>query len=241
MNNDNKKDNITQAEIESMVGHPLRRAGDLKTNELSVTVGRLESSLESTNVALRDFASRTEHNIDRLTRSIEDLSKNQFMGKQTNWGMIASWAGVMVLLLGLVVYQPLQELRAGISTHKHDGHPHSVINKIEKTEESFNEVTSAIQREIQILEAADKARTESLTVWKSKIDELVLERQGTIAEFNTKIEALERDHSHMDREVDELSKQSTSYGERLLDVEREIYSGAAYRSGRPIKPNNGAN
>ena len=177
--------------MEEMVGHPLRRSTDVKNfNDMSVTVGRLEQSIENTNIALRDFAGRTNQNIDRLTRSIEELTRNQLLGKQTNWGMIASWAAVLVLLLGLVVYQPLQELRTGINMHKQDGHPTSVLQRVEERHK------------------AHSAEMDEYEVWQEKIDAWVLEKEG-------KIKGME---------------------ERVLDLEREAYPGAAYRAGRPIKP-----
>ncbi len=182
---------ISQEEMEEMVGHPLRRSTDVKNfNDMSVTVGRLEQSIENTNIALRDFAGRTNQNIDRLTKNIEELTRNQFLGRQTNWGMIASWAAVLVLLLGLVVYQPLQELRQGINHHKQDGHPASVISRV-----------------LELHKATD-AEVHELEDWKKQMDVWVLEKQGTIKGME----------------------------ERILDLEREMYSGATYRAGRPIKP-----
>ncbi len=197
-------DGRSQKELEEMAGHPLRRSTDVKSfNDISLTVGRLEQSIENTSLALRDHAQQTNAiidrlteqtnaNIDRLTRSVEELTRNQLLGKQTNWGMIASWAAVLVLLLGLVVYQPLQELRTGINAHKQDGHPTSVLQRVD---ESLK---------------AHYAEMEEYEVWQTRIDAWILEKEG-------KIKGME---------------------ERVLDLEREAYPGAAYRAGRPIKPAN---
>jgi len=180
-----------QQKMEEAAGHPLRRETDIKTtNELSVTVGRLESSLANTNIAFRDFTQRTEHNIDRLAKSIDDLGKTQLLGKQTNWGMIASWAAVLVILLGLVVYQPLQELRVGISTHQEDGHPESVLSKLE------------------IINSTNVKQHAVIAQWHDKTDVWIQKQHAAIA----------------------------SMQERILDIEREVYAGTTYRSGRPIRP-----
>lgn len=227
--------------LEDMAGHPLRRSGDPKSfNDMSVQVGRLEESIQSTNLALRDFAGRTSGDISRLTESIQEINKNQLLGKQTNWGMIASWVGVLVLLLGLVVYQPLQEIRSGIFNHKADGHPHSVLNRIANNEERFVDITSRMQREIELLEEADKARHLANLEQIKHADEWILDHQSISSKkhaiLSTKVENLKEDVDRFMPAMGGHEKDIVSLRERILDIEREIYAGATYRSGRPIKP-----
>ena len=229
--------------LEEVLGHPLRRSSDIKTmTDLSGTVGRLEQSIENTNVALRDFANRTNHSIDRLTRNMEDMGKTQLLGKQTNWGQIASWAGVFVVLLGLVVYQPLQELRSGWSAHEHDGHPESVITRIQNNEQRFADIMDNLQKQITLLENVDRERMSSLTRRVEEGEKWILGHQESSprehAIYATKIEHLEQEVLLLRQEHSKLLEQSVSDKERILDLEREAYSGAAYRAGRPVKPTN---
>ena len=238
---DEKEIHMTGEALEEMVGHPLRRSNDIKSiGDITVSVGRLEQSIESTNSALRDFANRTTNDVDRLTKSIEELTRNQLLGKQTNWGMIASWVGVMILLLGLVVYQPLQELRVGINNHKSDGHPSSVIARVENNENRFNDIATRIQREVELLEAADKARHQENTSRIKGVEDWVLEHQSVSPKEHAVLsERIANNKERLDREtpmIREHDIQINSLEERILDIEREIYTDAAYRSGRPIKP-----
>ena len=214
--------------LEEAVGHPLRRSTDNHTlTDLSITVGKLEESVISTN-----------RNIDKLTRNMEELSKNQFLGKQTNWGMIASWVSVLVLLLGLVVYQPLQEVRNAIISHRADGHPTSVIKQIDAVRTNLTDTAARLQREILLLEQADKDRTAAAAVRLHDLEGAVAGLREVTPEFRTRIEKLQDEVKHLTSEADGNSATITSLKERVLDIEREIYSGAAYRSGRPIKPQN---
>lgn len=231
----------SQEELERQVGHPLRRSTDMKSmDDVSVTIGRLEQSIESTNVALRDFAGRTSDDISRLSKNIEELTKNQFLGKQTNWGMIASWAAVLVLLLGLVVYQPLQEIRGSIGDHKQDGHPHSVINRIENNEERFVDITTRLQHEIKLLEQADNERTIELKRRIKETEDWVLQHQSESptahARFEERIKALKERVDRMTPAMHKYEQAMTQMEERTLNLEREVFAGATYRSGRPTKP-----
>jgi len=242
---------MTQEELERQVGHPLRRDGDIKLGDLPVTVGRLEQAIASTNLTLRDLASRTSEDmrdlasrtsedISRLTKSIEEITKNQFLGKQTNWGMIASWAAVLVLLLGLVVYQPLQEIRTGIHDHKQDGHPTSVISRIENNEQRFVDIISRLQREVTLLEQADKERRTQLHTRLKETEDWILEHNSVSpkehAILRTRLDALKERMDNISTSMNDHDKFISAERERMLNVEREIYTGATYRSGRPIKP-----
>ncbi len=233
------KSDVTEA-LEEALGHPLRRASDSRTLDLHANVGRLEQSIQSTNSALRDFAAQTNSSIDRLTRSFEEVNKSVLQGRQTNWGMIASWAGVLILLLGLVVYQPLQEIRSGINEHTEDGHPESVINRIHNNEKRFADILSGFQRELTLLENSDKER-------HSKSEQRIYEAEQWIndhreespsqhAIHDTRLDNLQKEIDMLRAEHKNHSSDNVSLQERILDIEREIYSGASYRSGRPIKP-----
>lgn len=232
---------MNQDQMEEMAGHPLRRSGDPKNfNDMSVAVGRLEQSIQNTNISLRDHAARTNNNIDRLTKGIEELTRNQFLGKQTNWGMIASWAAVLILLLGLVVYQPLQEIRTGITDHKEDGHPTSVLTRIANNERRFTDIAEHLQREVTLLEKADKERRVELTSRLKETEDWILEHNSISPKEHA---VLFEKTAVMKEEVATLRLSTGSHDidivsleERILDIEREIYAGAAYRSGRPIKP-----
>ena len=123
----------------------------------------------------RDVASLTT-NVKTITDSLKSIATASQVNARTNWGVIASWAGVVVVLVGLVVYEPLRNLAHGHSEHVRDGHPVSVIDKID-----------AITGRVVIIEN-----------WKD-----------TNADSDARTE------------------------ERLLNIEREVFSGTSYRSGRP--------
>lgn len=230
---------MTTAALEEMVGHPLRRHDDSKTLDLHSNIGRLEQSITSTNEQLRDFAARTNANIDRLTKYFEDVNKSILQSKQTNWGMIASWVGVLVLLLGLVVYQPLQEIRTNIVSHTEDGHPASVITKIEHNVDKFSGIAERLQHEIELLEATDQRREEKTS---KRINDLEKWSQEVLAKypadhaiFKTKLEMIVNEIEKLRTNSAASAKSDVSFKERILDIEREIYTGAHYRAGRPIK------
>jgi lysyl-tRNA synthetase class I len=168
------------------------------------------------------------------------MNSNILQGKQTNWGMIASWVGVLILLLGLVVYQPLQELRTGIGSHVEDGHPHSVIERIENNETRFIEIMTRMQRELELLEDADKERhvkiedrMKSAETW---INDHRQESPSKHSVHDTRLNTLTAEIDKLRESKESLYKSNVSLEERILDIEREIYAGASYRSGRPTKP-----
>jgi len=152
--------------------------------------------IEQNHIALqRDVQSLTANvssiatSLKGMEHAIETMADRQITGGKTNWANLAAWAGVLIIVLGLVVYKPLENLSTEVYTHLRDGHPESVISKI-------------------------------------LADETKLEERLDRKQFQ-----LEKIEERLDR-IDTLA---TSQEQNILSLERDIYTGSMYRSGRPIK------
>lgn len=121
--------------------------------------------------------------------SIGQLADNQQRSMRTDWPVVVSSVGVVVLIAGLVLYEPLRSMREVVFGHLGDGHPDSVIQRIDV------------------------------------LDKLVSEESQVRAALALRFE---------DR-LDHIDLEDTGLAERVLNVEREIFTGSQYRSGRPVR------
>ena len=159
-------------------------------NNIDSRVTALETAVENVTNQLSGLSTRLDEKFSKLDGTLSRLYSRQEESTKTNWGTLAAWAGVILIIAGLVIYQPLTEMRMGFFDHARDGHP------------------TTVKERVDLVNGMHEFRLEKLEYWKTQ-SELWMEKHG---EKNAKFE------------------------ERILDIEREIYSGAAYRAGRPIKP-----
>lgn len=152
------------------------------------------SAIESNHLQLqRDISALTKdvataiQATDNLVQSVRVVADNQTINTRTNWGVVLTGLVVFVMIMGLVVYEPMGMLTTDVSGHLKDGHPTSVIDKVDA---STLRIESRLDRKSMLLNEL-----------MSKVDSLAITQTGTL--------------------------------ERLLGIERELYPGATYRSGRP--------
>ena len=157
------------------------------------------SVIERNHIALqRDVQNLTANvasiatSVKGMEASIEKMSERQLSSARTNWSNLASWAAVGMLVLGLVVYEPLRGLQTAVSEHLMDGHPESVLIRLEADEKKLEERLNRKQEQLLIIE--------------EKLDSM-----NILAHANE---------------------------QAVLNIEREVFSGSMYRSGRPIRTPN---
>jgi len=109
-----------------------RRSDDSKHARHEARLDRLEGVVEgiATNQA------RLESSITNMSSNIDRLIDTVTQNSRTNWGNYAAWSGVILIVAGLVVYQPLTAVEENLAEHIKDGHPHTVIQRVEDLEDN---------------------------------------------------------------------------------------------------------
>ena len=153
------------------------------------------SAIETNHLDLQKDVSSLAKDLGALTASVKSLTgaistiaQNQTSSLKTNWSVIFAGLGLVVLVAGLVIYEPLNSLQEYHRSHIKDGHPKSVLDKIQ----------------------ADEAKLESR-----------LDRK--------QIQLID-----IEKRLDQISQTQESTKERMLGIERDIYTHASYRAGRPV-------
>ncbi len=205
-------------------------------------VGRLEVSIENTNKS-----------VAALADSVRTVTQRQIDGSKPNWSMLAVIATVAIAVgAGLFAYinQPVSQMRStqhaytqDYLDHVRDGHPDSVKERVSENREHIAHTDNRLKREMQLLNDSQNQRIDALSEWREKIDKWVLDHAtkdiGKGSTRDERIKQLEEWKRSADLSIKQRTVDTARQQERILDIEREIYSGAAYRSGRPIKPANG--
>lgn len=119
--------------------------------------------------------------------AVKTLAANQAATARTNWNGVIAGLVAFIMVIGLVVYEPLHELRTSLGHHLGDGHPNSVVSRI------------------------------SLDAERNRI-----RHENISATFDAK-----------QRQLEKILVTNKGTEERLLAIEREVYSDAQYRAGRP--------
>ncbi len=153
-------------------------------NDINDRLGSLEKNYHTISQDVAALTAAVQGLADNVRRLTE--------GAKTNWTNIASWVGVMLIMLGLVFYEPMRSIDNMVHHHIKDGHPISVTEKFEAVDEGFQRNLSKNSQQLSVIE----------------------------------------------QRLDKLDTDAAKSEERLLDIEREVYSGASYRAGRPIKNSN---
>lgn len=180
---DNEKERV-----EKLIGHELRRDGDISTfAELAVNSRRLE-----------DFIMASEKKFERLEQHIVASDKERLESRQTNWGVLLSGVTVIILVLGLIVYQPLQEVRHLIAEHTKDGHPSTVVEKVNTVDEKVAILRDSLKTEVQINADNRKSRDADLLEEIRKIQETLREHEGKISSNTAKSDWNYIPHTHDD-------------------------------------------
>ena len=95
-----------------------RREADHQHTRHETRLDRLEGVVEglATNQARAEATmGNLVTSVDRLSEAFTQSQARQTESSKTNWGVIASWASVLIILLGLVIYQPMREQQASIA------------------------------------------------------------------------------------------------------------------------------
>lgn len=191
-------------QLEEVVGHQLRRDGDITSYaQLALNSKRLE-----------DFIMTSEKKFDRLEDRLTRSEKERLEAKQTNWGVLVSAAGVAVILLGLIVYQPLQEVRGLISEHTRDGHPLTVIEKVNTVGENLESAKEAAEHDREssetVLRERDKILYDAIQAVEDRMNEF--ERRITANEVYNNIDQkfhipeIQSSHDRGDSRLDHLER-----------------------------------
>lgn len=122
------------------------------------------------------------YSIDSLNTSVESLTKQIASIGRMNWpllvasiGVLATWSGV-IAFLGRMAIAPVQveiaHLQEQVKQHQADGHPHTVVGRIDalgsRTNERFAEVETQIRSLRETLHA-NQARFRELVELKSRL------------------------------------------------------------------------
>lgn len=235
-----------------------RRATDTHYATLSSRMDGIENTLhtfiKSTDRQIATLDNEVKDGNRHILDKIDKLTSTQSSFQRTNWSNIATWAGVLVVVMGLVVYQPMQEMRAHVRDHTTDGHPVHVIEQIKTVEETWkaqqrvnerrftevdgelDELDDMLQREMRLLDDNIESKLNSLDDVLQRemrqLDEIrdaetkrVADRQSRFQEWKDRV-----DRWMLTQEAEQAASE-----ERLLGLERDRYTGASYRSGRPLR------
>lgn len=237
-----------------------------RISDIEGKVGRLEAAVENTQSSIKSLAENTEkqitslantteHQIERLASSINKMSEHQFSSQRTNWSQIWSAAAVVIVLfsslIGGFVLSPqhkmsnqLESIENVLAKHKSDGHPNTVISRIEEVRNDFNNMRGDLRLEISTINDAHNIRINTLssilqdtkTEVKSEIDKFNNWKNNWVAlslparsSLITKVEHLEGIYT----EYSDLTKSVQSHEDRLITLEREAFPNAKYRKGKP--------
>jgi len=153
------------------------------------------SMIEAHHIALQKEVTNLTKDVAALTvvtrqqaEGIQVVESVQRAAAKPDWAVLISALTLVFLIGGLVLWEPLRDIRTTVIAHLKDGHPQRVTDIIQDWKD---------------LDGAETRR------------------------FDNNFEKA-------DSRLTELEVGTESIIERLLNVERELFAGAAYRSGRPV-------
>lgn len=136
------------------------------------------SAIETNHLQLQKDVSALASDVSALTAAVSSISEsvktialNQSTHLKTNWGVIFSGLGVLVLVLGLVVYEPLMSLEQSIENHMVDGHPTAVKTELARVEQIVKANEAALESRLD-------RKQEQLLIIEQRLDQLDKEHQG---------------------------------------------------------------
>jgi len=115
-----------------------RRVSDIQINDAVAEVRQVDIRLNRLEAVTENLST----GLSTLSSDVRSLAKLMREGNKTNWSVLATWAGVIMMLVIALgngyVGAPLSQLRQDTQTlfktvneHKADGHPKSVLTKME--------------------------------------------------------------------------------------------------------------
>jgi hypothetical protein len=95
---------------------------DRRVSNMESWAGTLQKSIDRVEEEARQGQARLESKLDQQTQlimaKIESISTRQLAGQRTNWGVLASWVGVGVVLVSAVGIAYTRPLEASTASHE---------------------------------------------------------------------------------------------------------------------------
>jgi len=112
-------------------------------------------------VRLEQVAENLASSISKLTTDVGALAQLMRESNKTNWGVMATWAGVFLMLVVALgngyIGQPLAALTrqnaaitAAFTAHISDGHPTTVLEKVQDNTKKIAHYDLIMRREIEL-------------------------------------------------------------------------------------------
>lgn len=160
----------------SKVGSGRRRNGTI-----SARLATVETRVE----ALHHSVETLTHSVESLTRQLANVGKMNWPLLVAGLGVLATWTGV-IGFVGNMAIEPVRvelgHLRQTVRTHQADGHPHTLVGRIEavgsRTSGRFAEVETQLNsirrtRELQHVHLRELLELKSrLAVYESRFGPL---------------------------------------------------------------------
>ena len=130
-----------------------------------------ESRISRLEAAMTKMAEQVTDGFDRLERQIEAVVKRDMDSSRTQWGTLATWAGVILSVVVLIIAPVLwlsHDTRAQLRAHEQlKGHPEALIasaelkkdverldGDLEQIRNDLKEQDNVLQREMRLLDEA---------------------------------------------------------------------------------------
>ena len=129
------------------------QTNDQRLTRIEGVIGSLTSDVASLAASVKSLTDNTNLAIKKLSEEINTVANRQVENTKVNWGWFISGLTALVMILGLVVYQPLQEMRDVTLEHIRDGHPSSLEREMRLLDKHSREKIKELIKECENAES----------------------------------------------------------------------------------------